>query len=73
MKIESYLPWRSGRLMLILLAVCSVAFPVVRAEGGTLVIPAWSFVRGNGQIHADPDKYADAGPVVVSGPRAPWG
>ncbi|MBL7220092.1 MAG: hypothetical protein ISS69_08255 [Phycisphaerae bacterium] len=73
MKIESYLPWRSCRLMLILLAVCSVAFPVVRAEGGALVIPAWSFVRGNGQIHADPDKYADAGPVVVSGPRAPWG
>ena len=77
MKSESYLPPRFCRLTSIVLAVgflaVCVAFPPARAEGGSLVIPAWSFARGNVQIHADPNKYADAGPVVVSGPRQPWG
>ena len=73
MKTESHLSSRSRWLMLTFLAISPVVLPAVRADAGTLVIPAWSFARGNGQIHADPDKYADAGPVVVSGPRAPWG
>lgn len=55
------------------LAVSSVVSPTARAEGGSLVIPAWSFARGNGQIHADPGQYADAGPVVGSGSERPWG
>ena len=73
MKIESHLLWRSGGLMLIALAVWPVALSAVRAEAGSLVIPAWSFARGNVQINANPDEFADAGPVVVSGRRAPWG
>ena len=54
-------------------AVWSVALPAPRAEAGTLVIPAWSFARGNAQIHADPSRYADAGPVVAGGPEESWG
>ena len=78
MRIESYLPWRSRRSTQVILAVAclialSVAYPTHRAEAGTLVIPAWSFARGNGRIYADPDEYADAGPVVGSGERKPWG
>ena len=38
-----------------------------------MVIPAWSFARGNAQIHESPDEYADAGPVVGPGPERPWG
>jgi len=55
------------------LAVLSFALPATRAEAGSLVIPAWSFARGNARIHADPNEYADAGPVVASGPEEPWG
>ncbi len=44
-----------------------------RAEAGSLVIPAWSFARGNARVHANPDQYADSGPVVGSGPERPWG
>ncbi|MDP6544312.1 MAG: hypothetical protein QGH60_09995 [Phycisphaerae bacterium] len=73
MKTESQLSWRLRPLTLTLLAISTVVLPVVPVDAGTLVIPAWSFARGNAQIHADPDKYADAGPVVVSGPRQPWG
>ena len=85
MKAESYdrlrPACRTGRFRRLTLMVISAAFAAVwlvapapdRAEGGTLVIPAWAFDRGNGQIDADPAKYADAGPVVVSGPKAPWG
>ncbi len=43
------------------------------AEPGSLVIPAWAFERGNVLIRANPAQYADAGPVVVSGPEEPWG
>ena len=78
MKTESYLPWWSRRLTSIVLAmgclvVWSVALPPTRAEAGSLVIPAWSFARGNVRINANPNEYADAGPVVVSGPKQPWG
>ena len=55
------------------LAVWSVVFPAGPARAGSLVIPAWSFARGNARIHANPDEYADAGPVIGSGPRRPWG
>jgi len=44
-----------------------------QADAGTIIIPAWAFSRGNVQIHADPGKYADAGPVVGPGPEQPWG
>ena len=73
MKIEVCLSCRSCRLTLILLAVCFAVLPVVHAEGGSLLIPAWSFVQGNGRIYADPSGYADAGVVVASGERRPWG
>jgi len=55
------------------LAAGSVLLPAVPAEAGSLLIPAWSFARGNAVIHADPKQYADAGPLVGSGPRQPWG
>ncbi len=78
MRIESCLPWRRRPLALMVravacLAVWSVAFPAARAEAGSLVIPAWSFARGNAKIHVDPNEYADAGPVVGGGERKPWG
>jgi hypothetical protein len=47
--------------------------PATRAEAGSLVIPAWSFARGNVRVHASPDPLADAGPVVGGGPEQPWG
>ena len=43
------------------------------AQAGSLVIPAWSFARGNVRLHVSPDPVADAGPVVGSGPEQPWG
>ena len=78
MSIELCLQSWSRRLTLVVLAVaclgvCSVALPPERAEAGSLVIPAWSFARGNARIYANPDEYADAGPVVGSGRRKPWG
>ena len=51
----------------------SVLFLAGQASGGSIVIPAWAFDRGNVVIDANPAGYADAGPVVVSGPKAPWG
>ena len=60
-------------LVMSCLAIWSVVFPAIRAEAGSLVVPAWSFARGNVVIHADPDEYADAGAVVVGGVEKPWG
>jgi len=64
-------------LTLTVLAACfvivSAAFPVAPAQAGSLVIPAWAFDRGNVRVHANPDEYADAAPVVVSGEAKPWG
>jgi hypothetical protein len=48
-------------------------FAAVLVEAGSVVIPAWSFDRGNVRVDADPAGFADAGPVVVSGERKPWG
>jgi len=78
MTTQSYLPRRFFRLTMTVLAVAclavwSVMLLPVPAEAGTLVIPAWAFARGNVEIHADPEKYADAGPLVVGGPEEPWG
>ena len=78
MRIELCLLWRRRPLEVAVLAVAclavwSLAFPPARAEAGSLVVPAWSFVRGNVQVHANPDEYADAGPVVGSGPEQSWG
>jgi hypothetical protein len=55
------------------IAIYSILFLSTQVEAGQLLVPAWAFDRGNVQIHADPDEYADAGPVVTSGPRKPWG
>ena len=44
-----------------------------RVEAESVIIPAWSFVRGNVRVDADPAEFADAGPVVVSGPAEHWG
>jgi len=60
-------------LAVVSLTAWSIVFPMVRAEAGSLVVPAWSFARGNVRVYADPEQYADAGPVVGSGPRQPWG
>ncbi|MHC4506642.1 MAG: carbohydrate-binding protein, partial [Planctomycetota bacterium] len=78
MKTGSCLPWRRGRSTSTVraaacLAVWIVALATARAEAGSFVIPAWSFARGNGRIHANPARYADAGPVAAGGPRRPWG
>ena len=73
MKSDSCLSWRSRRLTLTILLLLGVVFSLARAQAGSLVIPAWSFARGNARIHANPSQYADAGPVVVSGPAKPWG
>jgi hypothetical protein len=48
-------------------------FAAVLVEAGSVVIPAWSFERGNVRVDADPAGFADAGPVVVSGPVEDWG
>ncbi len=58
---------------LVALCVLLIVLFAVPAQAGTIEIPAWSFARGNGRIHADPKEYADAGPVVGSGERQPWG
>ena len=64
---------RSRLLALTVLAAASLAAPAAKVEGNSLVVPAWAFARGNGRVHANPNEYADAGPVVGSGPRQPWG
>jgi len=62
------------KLYLFLLTAAVITVPAAgRVDAGSLVIPAWSFARGNVVIHTDPDKYADAGPVVASGPAEHWG
>ena len=38
---------------------------------GSLMIPAWSFERGNARVYASPDEYADGEPLVGGGPQQP--
>ncbi|MCX6868033.1 MAG: hypothetical protein NTV46_17820 [Verrucomicrobia bacterium] len=38
---------------------------------GSLVIPAWTFDRGNARIYASPEQFADDGPLVGSDPLTP--
>ena len=54
-------------------AVLTGAAAANRVEAGSVMIPAWSFARGNVRVDADPAEFADAGPVVVSGPAEHWG
>ena len=59
MRPKSHAPRQSGQLTSIVLtmtclAVLSFALPARRAEAGSLVIPAWSFARGNARCFADP-------------------
>jgi hypothetical protein len=63
----------STALASVCLAICITLPSPDRAHAGSLVIPAWSLARGNVRIHANPDEYADAGPVVGGGTRQPWG
>ena len=77
-KFESNNRLRFRRFMSTVIAVACLTVGLAAlapntAEAGSLLIPAWSFARGNVQIHADPGKYADAGPVVGSGTEKPWG
>jgi len=55
------------------LSAWSIVLSPAATEAGSFVIPAWSFARGNVVIDADPEKYADAGPLVVGGEEEPWG
>ncbi len=54
-------------------AVLTGVFAAVRVEAGSVMIPARSFARGNVRVDAGPAEFADAGPVVVSGPAEHWG
>ena len=45
-------------------AVWTVTLAPGQAEAGTLLIPAWSFARGNARICADPAEYANAGAAM---------
>ena len=74
MKLKSYMAHLFRHLESMLVFVfCTVVACVVQVHAGTIEIPAWAFDRGNAVIHADPAEYADAGPVVASGKREPWG
>jgi hypothetical protein len=53
--------------------VGAIACAVTPVDAGSIVIPAWSFARGNARVHADPAEYADAGPVVVGADAEHWG
>ena len=85
MRSESCLPWRSGRLTLMVPAVACLAVwgavcPVTRAgarPAGVIHIQAWYFDRGNAKVFANPDIYADYRDkfpelVVGDGGQSPW-
>ncbi|MBW8017260.1 MAG: hypothetical protein FVQ82_13840 [Planctomycetes bacterium] len=61
------------RFTLLCAVVMAIACVVTPVDAGSIVIPAWSFTRGNAQVHADPAQYADAGPIVVNGLAENWG
>jgi len=73
MRSRHYLPGRLCRVAVTCLVVSCVVSLAFEAVAGTIEIPAWAFVGGNGKIHADPAGVADAGPVVGSGEEEPWG
>ena len=43
-----------------------VKLPPRPGQAGSLLIPAWTFDRGNLEIYASPDKYANSEPMVGS-------
>ncbi len=63
----------TGFVPLVAFCAFSIILTAITVQAGTIEIPAWAFDRGNVVIDADPAKYADAGPVVVSGEEKPWG
>ncbi len=69
MKFDSFRPASFAACF----AVWILSFPTPQAKAGSLVIPAWSFARGNMVVDANPDKFADAQPVVIPGMQKPWG
>jgi len=84
-RIELFLSWRrrpqaSAGLAVAYLALWSIAFAPVRADAkpaGSFEIPAWAFDRGNAEVLANPDIYADYRDkdpelVVGDGSRLPW-
>ena len=82
MRIKSdLLSWRRRLTWVVLavscLAVCSTALLPVRAEAGSINIPAWTFDRGNAKVFSNPDIYADYRDkfpqlVVGDGGELPW-
>jgi len=64
---------KKNAYLLILIVVLAGVFTASPAEAGSLVIPAWAFSKGNVKIQVPPAAGADAGPIVVSGPKEHWG
>ncbi len=58
---------------LVFIVGLTVLAAAARVNAGSILIPAWSFTRGNAKIHVDPAQYADAGPIVVGGDAENWG
>jgi len=57
----------------VFLAAAGASLLAAPVEAGSLVNPAWGFDRGNARILVARAEHADAGPVVVSAERQPWG
>jgi len=80
MTIESFQAWRCRRAAWIVLALCGVLLPVMRAEArpaGAIHIDAWYYDRGNARVFPNPDIYADYRDkhpdlVVGDGGQSPW-
>jgi len=43
--------------------------PKEQKRGAALVVPAWTYDRGNVKIFASPDQFADAGPLIGNDPE----
>jgi len=86
MRVRLALPWGQRPLGLVVLAVAylavwGVASLAIGAEkpkpAGSFEVPAWAFDRGNAEVYANPDLYADyrdTYPELVAGDggRLPW-
>ena len=80
MTIGSYRVCGCRQVALIVLALCGVLLPVIRAgarPAGTIHIDAWHYDRGNARVFPNPDIYADYRDkhpdlVVGDGGESPW-
>ena len=60
MKTESYLPWLSRRLTLIVLAgMCLASLSLDLAEAGSFRFQCWEYDRGNAKAVVNPGRYGD--------------